>query len=574
MKKRTIFLFGCLLLAGSIIGFSSCQKKDSGTGKDSLITLDVYSQAANFSGIQPGWYGELVKQKFNIALNIIAPQAGGGDALYQTRAAAGNLGDIVLLNNPDFRDSVKAGLIKDISAEISKYTNVSAYMTQINAFNSGLEGAKTGQIFGIPTQMTNTSPTTYTNLLVYSSPKTYWDYFAEVGAPQMKNLDDLLNVMAQIQKNHPVNKDGDPAYAVSLWKDWDGTSIENVNQPLKWYGAEVGNDNGASVLIDYKGGITPLTDDNAQYLKLLKFFFKANQMGLVDPDSGTQPWDNIVTKISTKRVYLLWYSWQNGFWNSTAHGESRENLMPISVDDMVIFQNGDTYFGSERTWGIGSKVSGEKLDRVLSFIDWLASPEGIEYMHWGIPGFNYEERADGTHERTPIGEVVFSENPPVPESFGLGTGGWNDGNQKINQWLISDASTNPKTGTPYMVDLWPAEIEKAKTATSREWAARYGAEDQVAYLQKNNMLGIVPSVNVALPNDSTDMKLVRSQCGDIVKDTSWKMIFARNEAEFNRLWADMKTQLDGFGWAKLVEYDTQKCRLIVDARAKALSDAR
>ncbi|GHV10207.1 hypothetical protein FACS189485_23200 [Spirochaetia bacterium] len=124
------------------------------------------------------------------------------------------------------------------------------------------------------------------------------------------------------------------------------------------------------------------------------------------------------------------------------------------------------------------------------------------------------------------------------------------------------------------MDLWPAEIEKEKTATSREWAARYGAEDQVAYLQKNNMLGIVPSVNVALPNDSTDMKLVRSQCGDIVKDTSWKMIFARNEAEFNKLWADMKTQLDGFGWAKLVEYDTQKCRLIVDARAKALSDAR
>ncbi|GHU29244.1 hypothetical protein FACS1894172_02720 [Spirochaetia bacterium] len=97
------------------------------------------------------------------------------------------------------------------------------------------------------------------------------------------------------------------------------------------------------------------------------------------------------------------------------------------------------------------------LVRVLSFIDWMASPDGLEYMHAGIPGFNYEKLADGTYLKTAAGEVMFSENPPVPESFG---GGWNDGNQKINQWIIADVSTNPKTGVPYYMDLWPAAIEK------------------------------------------------------------------------------------------------------------------
>jgi hypothetical protein len=48
------------------------------------------------------------------------------------------------------------------------------------------------------------------------------------------------------------------------------------------------------------------------------------------------------------------------------------------------------------------------------------------------------------------------------------------------------------------------------------------------------------------------------------------MIFARNETEFNRLWSDMKTKLNGFGYDKLVQFDKQKYQLVVNARNKAL----
>jgi multiple sugar transport system substrate-binding protein/putative aldouronate transport system substrate-binding protein len=87
---------------------------------------------------------------------------------------------------------------------------------------------------------------------------------------------------------------------------------------------------------------------------------------------------------------------------------------------------------------------------------------------------------------------------------------------------------------------------------------------------KNNKLGVVPRVNVVLPSDPTDIQLIRNQCGTIVKDTSWKMIFAKDQAEFNKLWSDMKTQLNGFGWDKLVQYDMQKFQAVADARNAAL----
>ena len=49
-------------------------------------------------------------------LNIIAPNvAGGGQTLYQTRSAAGELGDLVLVNtsNGKLNDLVSSGLIMD-----------------------------------------------------------------------------------------------------------------------------------------------------------------------------------------------------------------------------------------------------------------------------------------------------------------------------------------------------------------------------------------------------------------------------------------------------------------------------
>ena len=116
----------------------------------------------------------------------------------------------------------------------------------------------------------------------------------------MKNLDDLLDTLKRIQDAYPTNEAGDKTYALSLWPDWDGTSIENVNQLTKWYGQEV---NG-SILLGTDNSITPLTDKDGAYYKMLKFLYKANQMGLVDPDSATQDWNAACDKMRQGRVHL------------------------------------------------------------------------------------------------------------------------------------------------------------------------------------------------------------------------------------------------------------------------------
>ena len=528
---------------------------------DSEYTVDFYDVAANFQGVQSGWYGKIVKDKFNMDLNIIAPQVSGdGAALYQTRCASGNLGDLIILDNADMQECIESGLVHDLTDVIEQYPNLSKFMTQIKQFNSMMgDGTK---IYAIPLEMNNNGPTEYKQLHVYSYPRMGWDMYNEVGAPELKNLDDLLNCLSDIQKAHPQNDKGDPAYAISLWKDWDSQYMENVAQLTKWYGQEV---NG-SVMIGTDNSIAPLTDKDGAYYKMLKFFYQANQMGLVDPDSATQDWNSMVSKMQDKRVYLYWYSWQYGFWNSPAKGEEGTNYVEIPVADTNLYQTSDTYYGDGRVIAVGSQVSDENFARLMEFLDWYASPEGVLIQHAGTEGLIYTVE-DGKYTLTEDGLNRFSAEVAVPEE--MGGGNWNDGNNQINQWIVASCDINPLTGEPYASDMWSTTIEMNQTKTTKEWTEKFGAADDVEYLKNKNMMTVVPSINMALAIDTTDISLIRKQCGDIIKDASWRMVFAKDDADFEAQWEDMSAQLEGLGWSDLVAFDTEKYQPMLEARKNA-----
>lgn len=527
---------------------------------DQELTLEVYDVASNYQGLQTGWYGKILKDKFNIVLNIIAPQVSGdGEALYQTRTAAGNLGDIVLLDNADMLECIDVGLIADITGDIKNYPNLMRYWEQIEKFNKGMGDG----IWAIPTEMNTNGPTAYMSETVSSMPRIPWDFYSELGKPDLDNLDDLLDVLADMQEAHPVNEAGDKAYGMTLWKDWDSTSIENVNQLTKWYGQEV---NG-SVLIGADNSITPLTDKDGAYYKMLKFFFKANQLGIIDPDSATQDWNTACDKMRQKRTYLIWNNWMQGFTNSPETGEEGANYMGMPLGDMKVFQTSDYYYGSGRAFGIGSRVSEENKLRILEFLDWLASPEGLTIQHVGTEGIIYTVNEDGKYTLTEDGYNRFTSEVMIPED--QGGGNWTDGNNQVNQWIVASIEINPNTGETYVQDLWSSYLEKNNTRTTKEWRELYGAQNEVEYLKNNGMMNPVPSINMSLAIDTTDIGLIRSQCKTIVCDTSWKAIFAADEAAFDALWDDMCKQLDGFGWQDLVAFDTEKYQPIIEARKAA-----
>lgn len=140
MTRKLAKLLACLVALTMLVGLAACtptaSPSTSATGGETsstgdsqggetsstdssnqeLYQIEMFNTYANYMGIQGGWFGKIIKDRFNIELNIIAPQvAGTGDALYQTRSAAGNLGDIIVQPKSRMADCFTAGLLMDMS---------------------------------------------------------------------------------------------------------------------------------------------------------------------------------------------------------------------------------------------------------------------------------------------------------------------------------------------------------------------------------------------------------------------------------------------------------------------------
>ena len=557
--KRFLSVLLTLALLMSLVTVSAVAE-----GEKELLTIDIYDDAANYNGIQSGWFAKIVKDKFNLELNIIASQV-VGNTIYATRAEEGNLGDIIIVDKAKFPEIVEAGLARDISDKIVNCENIMKFKTQIDVYNKGLTG-EDGKYYGIPTEMTDTAPDTLTDDVIYSSPMLRWDLYKEIGSPKLETLDDLLAALEKIHEIHPTNEEGDPAYPFSLWPDWDGNDNmvgpANVVQLTTWYGQKLKG----SALLQPDYSFKPLYDKDGAYYKITKFLNQAYQKGLVDPDSGTQNWDNACAKMSSGRVDIFWYSWQVGFWNSLDRLQAGTAFRFIPVGDMTFYADADRSYGSDRMFGVGGKVEGEKYDRIMEFLDWYASPEGATIQHCGLKDFNYTVNEDGTF--TPINDNALMDNLPVPEEYG--GGGYDDGYNDINQWIVSSLCINPITGERFAQKFWKSYKEMNMTEMKKEWAEMFGAEDDVAWMKANGKLLAMPSVDFTPAADNNDIASLRAEINASLCEYTWNLIMTCNtDDEFEAMWAEMVETLDGFGYKDLYEYDCGMWQPEIDAKKAA-----
>jgi putative aldouronate transport system substrate-binding protein len=566
MKKKLISAVLCTALVVSTLAGCGSKKTENTGSKDGnydkFITVDVYDDFANYQGIQSGWFAKVVKDKFNMELNIIAPNvAGGGDTLYQTRSAAGDLGDLVLINtnNGRLNDVVSAGLVMDATDLMDGKDILKNYGDAVTATNTGL--SEDG-MYAFPNSVSSDAATEASEGLEPTfGPYIRWDYYKQLGYPEMNNLEDFLDVLEQMQTLARQTEGSNDIYAISLFKDWDDNMLNNAKQIACMYGYdEVGFE-----LLSADGSSTQsIIDDDSVYIQALKFFYEANQRGLVDPDSTTQNYDTWSAKYTNGKVLYCPWPWvgQN-LYNTAENKAAGKGFMFAPVKDMKIFSYGSCPEGnSSRVICIGSNA--EDPQRMADFIDWLYSPEGIRLNGQsngaaGIEGLTYEVNSDGKPELTDFGKKALPNNSvEVPEEYGGGN--WKDGVSALNFKPVNLEDIDPDTREAYDWQTWETTIENNQTELDKDWAEHMGASSTMEYVQNNNMLEVAPGSSYSIPEADSNITTVRGQCKSAVVDNSWKMVFASNDSEFASILKDMQTTAKGLGYDDVLEVDKQNAK--------------
>lgn len=579
-KKAVSIILSTAIIAASLSGCGNTSASNStdvatggteattateGSSKyDEFLTVDVFDSQANFQGIQSGWFAKIVKEKFNMELNIIAPNvAGGGDTLYQTRSANGNLGDLIFINADQgkLKDLVSANLLLDMTDYIPNCTNLQARVAAIQTCSSlaGVDG-----LWAVPSQtslLSASDPTEATDPT--NAPSIRWDIYKQIGYPTIGTLEDLLPVMKQMQDVAGTSVSGKKVYAFSLFKDWDGDIMQNAGALTALYGY---NPQGFALYEVAGTDIQSMIDSNSQYVRALKFLYNANQMGLVDPESTSQNFDTVAAKYTDGAVlYSLWPWLGAGYYNTADNIAAGKGFASATIQDGKYVSWGNNPSGSN-TFAvmIGSKAKDPQ--RLADFIDWLYSPEGIEMSctqtggKCGPEGLTWEMK-DGKPVLTAFGIQAFvtmDQNLEVPEEWGGGT--WKDGISALNYNSVGITETNPDTGMNYNYSLWDDYIAQTQSPLSKDWSEQNdNYTSGIKYFKDKNLLEVSPGVSFTATDYSTDISTIKEQCKQYIVQYSWQMVFAKDETEFNSLLKEMQDTVNGLGYDQVYAVDKKNC---------------
>ncbi len=574
-SRKWILAAGCFLLIMCGCGLAKDASKAAKQEKnyEERLLVDVFDSLANYQGMQSGWFAKIVKDKFNIELNIIAPNiAGGGATLFEIRSAAGNVGDIIICGGEAgiLQDMVTAGLVIDMSPYLEG-KHIMRYQRAIDNLNQGISPKG---IYAIPSEVSENSPLTPSDSLEPTfGPYLRWDLYAQAGYPKMQTLEDMLPVLKQMQEACPVSESGKKTYGFSFFKDWDGNLMNAAKQPCCFYGYD---EFGFALSAADGSGYQSIIDDDSLYMRVLKLYFEANQMGLVDPESQNQTFDEVFTKYQNGEVlYCPWPWLGQAAYNTSANKEAGKGFMMADIEDMEIYVYGCIPEGNTKAViAVGSQT--KDPERLVDFIDWIYSPEGIMINGAqgsgetaGPQGLCWEMGEEGPY-LTEFGiQAFYDYAAEMPEGWGTGT--WEDGISALNYKAVAKCEKNPD-GVPYAYLLWDSVQGLQETHLEKDWKEYMKADSTWDFLEGQDKLMIAAGCGFSTPVETSEISTIRNQCKPIIVNLSWKMIFAESEEEFYQYKKEMQDAVNSLGYQTVLAVDLQNAKDQSLARTKAVEE--
>jgi len=524
------------------------------------LTVNVFSMLANYAGEQPGWFAKLVKDKFNIKLNIIASNLAGGEQKIATMMAAGDLGDLVVFgtNGKDYQDAIKAGLLLDWTKNglLDKYgQGLKANAPEAIEANKKQFGGGSA-VYGVGFDVgTGDGPSE--GVTMNYGPDLRWDLYQKLGSPKINSLNDYLPVLKKMQELEPKSESGRPTYGISLWSDWDGSYMTLAKVIAQFHGYNEGdglNPAGMTLTHQNEDKWQGVLDEDGYYLQGLKFYYDANQMGLLDPDSLTQKFSDVSNKIKDGQVFFSHFPWVDNVYNTPEHTAAGKGFALVPFAGEKVTSYGMSPYGGNRIWAIGSKAKDPA--RIMEFVNWLFTPEGVMESNYGPKGLAWDIDQNGKPFVTDYGWKALPSNAePVPAEFGGGT--FKDGINQINNTTLKLTNKNPETGEPYDYNLWQSSLNHDPDPVTKSWREAMGALTPKDYFVKNDMIEISkPFFTTQTPATPTaQMQQKTNAIGKIIKEYSWKIIFAKNDAEYNAYKERMISKAKGLGYDEVVKYE-------------------
>lgn len=568
VKKTAAFALSAALMTGLLTGCGSKLDTtsggtnqggtaDGGASLDDIIpketlTLNVFSERANYSGEQMGWFAQLMKEKFNVKLNIVP----NGSGVFETRMESGTLGDIVVFGSEgDFLKAMQAGLLFDweednILANYGSYIkeNVSPVLEKVRGMSDD------GKIYGLGYSFATSSEDKQSFFYTWD---VRWDLYEQLGHPEVKNMDDMLQLFKDMKEICPTDEAGNPTYAVSLWPDWDGDMVMYVKSTVTaYYGYD---EFGVGLYDPTDGKFYGALDEGSPYIEMLRFYNQLYQNDLLDPDSMTATWDTMIEKVKKGGTFFSIFNYAGSLaYNTEDHLSQNKVMKSLTPTEASPIVYGLSTLGSNSYYAIGANTQYPEL--CMAIINYLTTPTGRLESEYGPKGVIWDYDDEGYTYFTELGLQTNADNST--EMSGGYSGTKKDGECQINciTWALDSVNLDSKVGETYNWQEWRTTQGEPRCDAEKDWREFNGNITTVNEYMERGKYTVAPGSAFVMAQQSDELKTTWAQVTKCIREYTWKAIYAKDDKEFNSLVKAMQNKAKGYGYQECWDWTNEQAK--------------
>lgn len=521
---------------GSNAGNSTNASKEAEDLSPLTMTFFSADPNPNWTGMQDE-VGKVITEKTGVTLNA---EFAVGDPVQKVAliAASGEYPDLISAKT-DVSKLVDAGAMLDLTELIDKYApNIKKVL--------GEEGLKRSRysdddhaIYAIPT---------------YSGvDNKYFDAgggfelqhraVKEAGYPEIKTVQDYENVIKAYLEKHPTDENGNKNIGLTLNAD-DWYMYITVTNPAF---ITTGSPDDGEYAIDIDTQEVTYHFRRPAEKEYFRWLNHMNDIGLLDPESFVQKYDQYKAKIATGRVIgLIDQDWAYGDGERALKAEGKLDQgyghYPVTLSE----EYKETSFwptGFMGGNGIGISVDAKDPVRAIKFLDYLASDEGQVLVNWGIEGKHYNV-VDGKRViPEDVNNRKYNDTTNFQKETGLGSVG---SSYALLSAHYGDGVLDP-TGN-YYTTRFPEQVTAGYNAVEKETLAAYKATTWKDLWPSEEEFKVKPwgaAWNITIPGDSEILVLDNK-----LKDITWKRIpeaILSKPADFDKIWDAYMAELEKAG---------------------------
>ncbi|WNR46816.1 type 2 periplasmic-binding domain-containing protein [Paenibacillus roseipurpureus] len=512
---------------------TSAKPTDSGKNTFGAEPLK-FSFYVNYGWYAPKGYGntfvtKALKDQYKLDIEEIS--SNGNDAQkFGTIVASNEFPDVMQMDRgANFEKLVEQGKLVAIDPFLNdpKYPNLKKFL---DPEADKMLRSKDGKLYGIPnwfgapkgqgTQSNNKG--WLVNRKIYE----------ELGKPKLETFDDLYNYLKMVKSKYPDVVPLDTGNAGGPTVQVQNMLYVGAAEGHQIYWGKPDADFRIPNFNDKK--YTSVFDDPAlrESFKWTNLFFREK---LLTQDTFTQKLEQFKEKLNTGKIAIA------GIYDAPSHGQQANDIIQakdpnagydywpwihkagVNPDNIILEAGGTT------GWNFNViTTSAKNPEKIFAFFDWMLSDEGIKFLNYGPKGVYYDQEGD--------------KGVPI----------WND---KYKQ-LTSDQKANLKFGDFTPEGSWRnGVISQAainQDASNKKWSDKAGE----FYGKYNRYLGNELEGTGNYPTNSEEDTIWKT-IKKINEDYVAKIVYAKSDDEFNKLFDTWKNDVNNAGYDKLLQYGTK-----------------